>query len=88
MLKAVRQASDAGVAFPFSPTHYIETNKITNLRQSAELARTMASISRCRTLRSACVLLRRQMLHARNCARVQARELCHEHIRLFGGLPA
>lgn len=64
MLEAVRQASDAGVAFPLSSTHYIETSKITNLRQRAELARTIASISRCRTLRSARVLLRHQMLHA------------------------
>jgi hypothetical protein len=64
VLAAVRKASQAGVAFPLSSTHYMETSKITNPRQRAELARTMASISRCRTLRSARVLLRHQMLNA------------------------
>ncbi|WP_217561735.1 hypothetical protein [Streptomyces sp. GbtcB6] len=64
VLAAVRDASAAGVAFPLSSTHYIETNKITDPRQRANLARTMASVSHCRTLRSRHVLLRHQMLHA------------------------
>ena len=64
VLAAVREASGAGVAFPLSSTHYIETSKIKNPRQRAQLARTMASVSHCRTLRSARVLLRHQMLCA------------------------
>lgn len=64
VLAAVREASDAGVAFPLSSTHYMETRKITNPQQRAALARTMASISRCRTIRSARVLMRYQMLWA------------------------
>jgi hypothetical protein len=64
VLAAVRQASTAGVAFPLSSTHYMETAKITNPQQRAALARTMASISRCRTIRSAQVLMRHQMLQA------------------------
>lgn len=64
VLAAVRKASEAGVAFPLSSTHYLETSKITNPAKRAELARTMASVSRCRTLRSARVLLRYQMLYA------------------------
>jgi len=63
-LAAVRESADAGVAFPLSSTHYMETSKIKNPRQRARLARTMASISHCRTLRSARVLLRHQMLCA------------------------
>jgi hypothetical protein len=68
VLAAVREASAAGVAFPLSSTHYMETSKITNPGQRASLARTMASVSRCRTLRSARVLLRHQMLHAMHLA--------------------
>lgn len=64
VLAAARQASEAGVAFPLSSTHYMETSKITNPERHAELACTMASVSRCRTLRSASVLLRHQMLNA------------------------
>jgi hypothetical protein len=64
VLAAVRHASDAGVAFPLSSTHYMETSKITNPQQRAALARTMASISHCRTLRSARVQMRHQMLCA------------------------
>lgn len=64
VLAAVRDASDAGVAFPLSSTHYMETGKVTSPQQRAALARTMASISRCRTLRSARVLMRHQMLWA------------------------
>ncbi|HUY48521.1 MAG TPA: hypothetical protein VMV92_22845 [Streptosporangiaceae bacterium] len=64
VLAAVRDAAADGVAFPLSTTHHIETTKITSPRQRLDLARTMASISHCRTLRSRKVLLRHQMLHA------------------------
>ncbi|WP_371579562.1 hypothetical protein [Streptomyces sp. NBC_01314] len=64
VLAAVRDASAAGVAFPLSTTHYIETSKIADPRQRADLAQIMAPISHCRTLRSPDVLLRHQMLHA------------------------
>ncbi|RZU36706.1 hypothetical protein EV284_4209 [Streptomyces sp. BK022] len=64
VLAAVRQASEAGVAFPLSVTHYHETARITHPRQRADLARTMASISRCRTLCSGRILLRHQFLEA------------------------
>lgn len=64
VLAAVRDAAADGVAFPLSTTHHIETSKITSPRQRLDLARTMASISHCRTLRARNVLLRHQMLHA------------------------
>ncbi|WP_159007453.1 hypothetical protein, partial [Streptomyces sp. NRRL S-813] len=64
VLAAVRQASEAGVAFPLSVTHYQETARITHPRQRADLARTMASISHCRTLCSGRILLRHQFLEA------------------------
>ncbi|MFJ6897493.1 hypothetical protein [Streptomyces hokutonensis] len=64
ILAAVRDASAAGVAFPLSTTHYIETSKIADPRQRADLAQIMAPISHCRTLRSSDVLLRHQMLNA------------------------
>ena len=56
VLEAVREASAAGVAFPLSTTHYMETSKIIDPAHRARLARTMASVSRCRTLRSRRVL--------------------------------
>lgn len=68
LLAAVREASAGGVLFPLSATHYMETSKITSPRQRGDLARTMASVSRCRTLRSRRVLLRHQMLHAMHLA--------------------
>ena len=64
VLAAVQDAAADGVAFPLSTTHHIETSKITSPRQRRDLARTMASISHCRTLRARKVLLRHQMLHA------------------------
>ena len=64
VLAAVQDAAEEGVAFPLSTTHHIETSKITNPRQRLDIARTMASISHCRTLRARKVLLRHQMLHA------------------------
>lgn len=66
VLAAVRDASATGIAFPLSSTRYIGTNKITGPRQRADLARTMASVSHCRTLRSRRVLLRHQMLRSMN----------------------
>lgn len=64
VLAAVRYAAASGVAFPISAVHHIETSKVTDPRQRLDLARTMASISHCRTLRARKVLLRHQMLHA------------------------
>jgi hypothetical protein len=64
VLAAVQAAVEDGVAFPLSTTHHIETSKIINPRQRLDIARTMASISHCRTLRARRVLLRHQMLHA------------------------
>ena len=64
VLAAVQDAAAQGVAFPLSTTHRIETSKITSPRQRLDVARTMASISHCRTLRARKVLLRHQMLHA------------------------
>ena len=56
------------MAFPLSMTHHIEMSKITNSRQRLDVARTMASISHCRTLRAHKVLLRHQMLYAMHLA--------------------
>jgi hypothetical protein len=64
VLAAVQDAAEGGVAFPLSTTHYIETSKIKDPRQRFDLARAMASISHCRTLRARKVLLRHQMLYA------------------------
>ncbi len=64
VLAAVRDAAAGGVAFPLSATHHVETSKIKNPRQRLDLARTMASISYCRTLRARQILLRHQMLRA------------------------
>ena len=64
VLAAVQGAAADGIAFPLSATHYIETSKTTDPRQRLDLARTMASISHCRTLRARRVLLQHQMLHA------------------------
>ncbi|QLJ02848.1 hypothetical protein HZZ00_18755 [Streptomyces sp. NEAU-sy36] len=64
VLAAVRQASQAGVVFPLSATHYHETARITHPRQRTDLARTMASISHCRSLCSGRILLRHQFLEA------------------------
>jgi hypothetical protein len=68
VLAAVQDAAENGVAFPLSTTHHIETSKITNPRNRLDVARTMASISHCRTLRARKVLLRHQMLHAMHLA--------------------
>jgi hypothetical protein len=68
VLAAIQDAAENGVAFPLSTTHHIETSKITDPRQRHDVARTMASISHCRTLRARKVLLRHQMLHAMHLA--------------------
>jgi hypothetical protein len=64
VLEAVRRASAAGVAFPLSTTHYIETTKVKDPRQRHNLAAVMAPVSCCRTLRGGRKLLRHQMLTA------------------------
>jgi hypothetical protein len=63
-LEAVRSASEAGVAFPLSSTHYVETTRIKSRRQRSDLASVMAEVSHCRTLRARRVLLRHQILTA------------------------
>ena len=68
VLAAVQDAAGNGVGFPLSTTHYIETSKITNPRNRLDVARTMASISHCRTLRARKILLHHQMLHAMHMA--------------------
>jgi hypothetical protein len=45
LLEALVDAADAGVAFPLSWTHYIETQSIKNRRQRKDVADVMASIS-------------------------------------------
>ena len=94
VLAAVQDAAEKGVAFPLSTTHHIETSKITNPRQRLDVARTMASISHCRTLRARKVLLRHQMLHAMHLAfgrpafRPQAPEVLGTGVRwAFDGEP-
>ena len=62
-LEAVRRAAQAGVAFPLSATHYIETSRIKDPRQRRDLAAVMADL-RMRTLRGGNALLRHQMLTA------------------------
>jgi hypothetical protein len=64
VLAAIQDAAAAGVAFPLSATHHIETSKRANPQQRLDIARTMASVSHCRTLRARKILLRHQMLHA------------------------
>jgi hypothetical protein len=62
VLRAVESARDAGVAFPLSSTHYIETARVRSHRQRTDLATIMGSISHLRTLRSRHELLRHQLL--------------------------
>lgn len=68
VLAGVQDAAENGVAFPLSTTHHIEMSKITDPRQRLDVARTMASIAHCRTLRARKVLLRHQMLYAMHLA--------------------
>jgi hypothetical protein len=51
-LEAVRAAAASGVAFPLTSTYYIESLTTSDPRQRADLARTIASITHCCTLRS------------------------------------
>lgn len=64
LLQALVSAGNAGVAFPLSWTHYIETESIKNPRQRRDVADVMASISHFRTIRSRRDLLRNQLLVA------------------------
>jgi hypothetical protein len=64
LLEALVDAADAGVAFPLSWTHYIETQSIKNRRQRKDVAGVMASISHFRGLRSRTDLMRNQLLIA------------------------
>jgi hypothetical protein len=64
LLQALIDAADAGVAFPLSWTHYIETLSNQSERQRRDLANVMASISHFRTIRSRRDLLRNQLLIA------------------------
>ena len=63
-LERVISASDAGVIFPISVTHYIETFKISDGDRRRFLAAVMIRASKCRTLRMRKDLLRSQMLNA------------------------
>jgi hypothetical protein len=56
VLAAVQDAAADGVAFPLSATHHIETTKIPDPRQRHDIARVMAQVSHCRTLRARKVL--------------------------------
>lgn len=62
LLEALLAASEAGVAFPLSSTHYIETSGIKDPAQRLALADVMGRISHFRTLRSRRALLRQQLL--------------------------
>jgi hypothetical protein len=64
LLQALIEAANAGVAFPLSWTHYIETQSIKNPRQRRDLANVMSSVSHFRTIRSRRDLLRNQLLVA------------------------
>jgi hypothetical protein len=64
VLEAVRNASEAGVAFPLSSTHYIELSGIKDPRQRSDLSAVIASISHCRTLPPRRALLHHQILTA------------------------
>lgn len=63
-LEKVLSASDAGVIFPISVTHYVETFKIRDGDRRRFLAAVMIRASKCRTLRARKDLLRSQMLNA------------------------
>ena len=64
LLHALVDAAEAGVAFPLSGTHYIETQAIKDPRQRSDIANVMASISHFRTIRRRRDLLRNQLLIA------------------------
>lgn len=64
VLEAVRQAGLAGVAFPITSAFYIEGLRTSSERQRADLARTIATLAYCRTIRAWHVLVRHQLLQA------------------------
>lgn len=64
VLELVREAADAGVAFPLTSVYYIESLTTHSARQRLDLARTIASITNCSTLRPRRDLVRHQMLNA------------------------
>ena len=64
LLEALIAAADAGVAFPLSWTHYIETQRIKDHGRRKDVADVMASISHFRGLRSRTDLMRNQLLIA------------------------
>lgn len=61
VLAAVREAAAAGVVFPLSATHYVETLRINDPRQRADLVEVMAPISQLQTIRSQGDLVRHQI---------------------------
>jgi hypothetical protein len=63
-LEAVRVAASAGVAFPLTSTYYIESLTTTDPRQRTDLARIIASITSCSTIRRRHDLVSHQMLNA------------------------
>jgi hypothetical protein len=70
LLEALLAATEAGVAFPLSSTHYIEASAIKDPAQRLALADVMGRVSHFRTLRWRRELLREQLLAA-----------MHEHFR-------
>ena len=64
LLQSLVEAANAGVAFPLSWTHYIETESIKSPLQRRDVASVMASISHLRTIRLRRDLLRNQLLIA------------------------
>lgn len=64
VLEAVRQAALAGVAFPITSAFYVEGLGTKDPRQREDVARTIASVAFCRSIRSWRVLVRHQMLSA------------------------
>ena len=63
-LELLLEATQAGVAFPLSSTHYFETLAITDPRQRRDVVSVMARVSQMRTLRAREDLVRHQMLVA------------------------
>lgn len=64
VLESVRQAALAGVAFPITSTFYIEGLGTKSDRHRADLARTIATLAYCRTIRAWRILVGHQMLNA------------------------
>ena len=64
VLEAVKSASKAGVAFPLSSTHFVETLRTSSHSRRSAVADMMASISHCRTLAPRRVIMRHQLLTA------------------------